>query len=94
MVEKNIQEETKQIFCEGVAQCEVSEMSKIFQGCINVTQLKSQVTILRFSIYFYLELESQLDSLGVSINSCKDNVTDPGKSEISKRFACFCDSDG
>ena len=42
-VERNIPDEAKQSFCEGVAQCEVTEMKKLYQGCINLAQFEKQV---------------------------------------------------
>jgi len=44
-VERRIPEEARKGFCGGIASCDVSEMSKIFQGCINVTQFRAQVNI-------------------------------------------------
>jgi len=36
----------------------------------------------------------QLGSEDVAVNSCVENLSDPGGSEITKNFACFCNTDG
>jgi hypothetical protein len=45
-VERTVPEETKQTFCQGLAKCDISEMSKIVQGCINMIQFSKQVIAL------------------------------------------------
>ena len=57
-VERRIPEKTRQGLCAGVAACDISEMSKIFQGCINTSQFRAQVLpltsfIISFSFSFY-----------------------------------------
>ena len=37
----------------------------------------------------HLKVNLQLDDLGVSLNSCVENVTDQGSSEISKKSPVF-----
>ena len=92
-MERRIPEKTRQGLCAGVAACDISEMSKIFQGCINTSQFRAQVLDLKL-LFFFLIFFVQLGSQDVAVNSCVDNLSDPGTSDISKRFACFCNTNG
>ena len=59
-VERKIPEKTRQRLCAGVAACDISEMSKIFQGCINTSQFRAQVLP---SLDFFFVFSSYLLSL-------------------------------
>ena len=42
-IEQDVPSNMESVFCEGVTNCSVSEMGKIFQGCVNFTLFLDQV---------------------------------------------------